>query len=376
MHTAALSSKLAEYAQRNHLNRGDSTMAAPAPRGRVKEPLTKSQGMQSNALSLLAKYRQTKQGFAAEPEPEEQEVVDDAEVLKQMAENVELTQAFLDMDFNPEQIEALTKEYHASKTSLPNLAHGKRVDFVMRKLFPREAASILRRMHDGLDPLSTSEAAVMLGQDKKGMTAMEVYKLKAMKEAQDPEAESMPGSKEEQGGVMSQLSVWKSIKGGYPPNASVPPKAPFWYQGVLQELAMEEAGAMSIEGRDAKPDLDAEIAAFGGKMQDSAFARSIEADKEQDKAELKTLLRRLERKDRAERIWHTGFYAFAAVLGSATALFLSTRGYTLGGSGDSADDKNDIAKRISMLRSKEADRTRSKEVSASQALADEIGRVV
>jgi hypothetical protein len=29
-----------------------------------------------------------------------------------------------------------------------------------------------------------------------------------------------------------------------------------------------------------------------------------------------------------------------------------------------------------MLRSKEADRTRSKEVSASQALADEIGRVV
>ena len=104
MHTAALSSKLAEYAQRNHLNRGDSTMAAPAPRGRVKEPLTKSQGMQSNALSLLAKYRQTKQGFAAEPEPEEQEVVDDAEVLKQMAENVELTQAFLDMDFNPEQV--------------------------------------------------------------------------------------------------------------------------------------------------------------------------------------------------------------------------------------------------------------------------------
>lgn len=76
--------------------------------------------------------------------------------------------------------------------------------------------------------------------------------------------------------MMSQLSVWKSIKGGYPPNASVPPKAPFWYQGVLQELAMEEAGAMSIEGRDAKPDLDAEIAAFGGKMQDSAFARSIE----------------------------------------------------------------------------------------------------
>jgi hypothetical protein len=59
----------------------------------------------------------------------------------------------------------------------------------------------------------------------------------------------------------------------------------------------------------------------------------LQADKEQDKAELKTLLRRLERKDRAERIWHTGFYAFAAVLGSATALFLSTRGYTLGGSG-------------------------------------------
>jgi hypothetical protein len=133
------------------------------------------------------------------------------------------------------QIEALTKEYHASKTSLPNLAHGKRVDFVMRKLFPREAASILRRMHDGLDPLSTSappppstsssrvsyraadagprgdgapgEAAVMLGQDKKGMTAMEVYKLKAMKEAQDPEAESMPGSKEEQGGVSETSST-------------------------------------------------------------------------------------------------------------------------------------------------------------------------
>jgi hypothetical protein len=47
----------------------------------------------------------------------------------------------------------------------------------------------------------------MLGQDKKGMTAMEVYKLKAMKEAQDPEAESMPGSKEEQGGVSETSST-------------------------------------------------------------------------------------------------------------------------------------------------------------------------
>lgn len=62
-------------------------------------------------------------------------------------------------------------------------------------------------------------------------------------------------------------------------------------------------------------------------------ARATQADKEQDKAELKTLLRKLERKDRAERILHTGLYAFAAVLGCATALYLSTRGYDLGANG-------------------------------------------
>ena len=46
---------------------------------------------------------------------------------------------------------------------------------------------------------------------------------------------------------------------------------------------------------------------------------------------------------------------------------------------DSADDKNDIAKRISLLRSKHAAQHRSAEDQAqaqSQALADEIGRVV
>jgi hypothetical protein len=172
-----------------------------------------------------------------------------------------------------------------------------------------------------------------------------------------------------------------------------PPPAPFWYKDVLQELAEEEAGGggMAIEGLYTKPDMEAEMAALGGDMQNSAFAKGIEVreecllavacggvfplgsgasrvqarspvaavasaggdewtraerrwdermhvcatqvDKEQDKAELKLLLRKLERKDRAERIMHTGLYAFAAVLGCATALYLSTRGYNLGTNG-------------------------------------------
>jgi len=74
--------------------------------------------------------------------------------------------------------------------------------------------------------------------------------------------------------------------------------------------------------------------ALSGEERGGVGARTRgQADKEQDKAELKVLLRRLERKDRAERIMHTGFYAFAAVLGCATALYLSTRGYNLGTSG-------------------------------------------
>jgi len=70
--------------------------------------------------------------------------------------------------------------------------------------------------------------------------------------------------------------------GAHAPQASKkvkpPPPAPFWYKDVLQELAAEEAGGgpLSIEGRDAKPDLEAEMAALGGDLQNSAFAKGIE----------------------------------------------------------------------------------------------------
>jgi len=286
--------------------------------------------------------------------------------LEKQQEDLQLTEALIKMDFQPEQIEKLKAEYYSSKESLPNLARGKRIDYVIRKLEPRKSTVINQRMHDGTDPLANSEVAQLMGEELKGLSALEVMRKKSVN-AGRLELEHKQEEQEE------QEKASKKVK--------PPPPAPFWYKDVLQELAAEEAGGgpLSIEGRDAKPDLEAEMAALGGDLQNSAFAKGIEADKEQDKAELKVLLRRLERKDRAERIMHTGFYAFAAVLGCATALYLSTRGYNLGTSGDSADDKNDIAKRISLLRSKHAAQHRSAEDQAqaqSQALADEIGRVV
>ena len=54
------------------------------------------------------------------------------------------------------QIEKLKAEYYSSKESLPNLARGKRIDYVIRKLEPRKSTVINQRMHDGTDPLANS----------------------------------------------------------------------------------------------------------------------------------------------------------------------------------------------------------------------------
>jgi hypothetical protein len=59
-----------------------------------------------------------------------------------------------------EQIEKLITEYYSSKQSLPNLAQGKRIDYVIRKLYPRQSSMIDSRMHDGTDPLANSASLV------------------------------------------------------------------------------------------------------------------------------------------------------------------------------------------------------------------------
>lgn len=103
MHTAAVSSALAAYTARHaHLQMGPvAGSALEAARAKVKEPLRK-ESMQSNALNLLAKYRQTKAG-AVSTAPEEEEE-DQAAGLEKQQEDLQLTEALIKLDFQPEQV--------------------------------------------------------------------------------------------------------------------------------------------------------------------------------------------------------------------------------------------------------------------------------
>ena len=104
VHTAAVSSALAAYTARHaHLQTGPvAGSALEVARAKVKEPL-RQDSMQSNALNLLAKYRQTKAGVASAPEPEEEEE-DPAVALEKQQEDLQLTEALIKMDFQPEQV--------------------------------------------------------------------------------------------------------------------------------------------------------------------------------------------------------------------------------------------------------------------------------